>query len=138
MQSTRKTTSGKLGDQTIQLFDEEWKDTLSEDEKTLLKETPKRPSEDHKEFFEGHREQIAENRRLSIAWEKWIYRNQKTYSNFLTGVFESVLTLRKQFEKSNENSGISISISIVNGDKKSHWVDKNTRVMRYFSIRYRG
>lgn len=133
-----KRTSQTLGEQTIKFFDDEFDDQLEDDERELLASTfPKEPSDDLQEFFESYREHLARDKKLSSAWERYIYRNPKTYDDFLIGLIETIDGLRRR-TVDDEISESKLLIRIPNGREKSFWRGKNPRIARYFAYRYRG
>ena len=97
---------------------------------------PKVPTDELEAFFDAHREHLAGNRKLFSAWEKYIYRNPRTFRDFLAGVLATLKTLRERIEQ--EPSGRRLVVRIPNGRKKSFWQNKNAKVARYFAVRYRG
>ena len=133
-----KRTSLTLGEQTIKFFDDEFDDQLDDDERELLAGTfPKEPSEDLQEFFESHREILARDKKLSSAWERYIYRNPKTYDDFLIGLIDTIDALRRR-TADDEITENQLLVRIPNAREKSFWRGKNPRVARYFAFRYRG
>ena len=133
-----KRTSLTLGEQTIKFFDDEFDDQLDDDERELLAGTfPKEPSEDLQEFVESHRELFARDKKLSSAWERYIYRNPKTYDDFLIGLIETVDALRRR-TADDEIAEKRLLVRIPKAREKGFWRGKNSRVARYFAFRYRG
>ena len=127
-----------LGEQTIKFFDDEFDDQLDDDERELLAGTfPKEPSEDIQEFFESHREHLARDKKLSSAWERYIYRNPETYDDFLVGLIDTIDALRRR-TADDEIAENKLLVQIPNAREKSFWRGKNPRVARYFAFRYRG
>ena len=127
-----------LGEKTKQFFEDEFDDPLQPEEIDLLSATfPKLPSEDLQEFYESYREHLSRDKKLSSAWEKYIYRNPQTYSDFLTGLIDTAHRLREK-NRDLELSAPTLKLSIPNGEKKSFWKGKNPKVARYFAFRYHG
>ncbi|MEW8026111.1 MAG: hypothetical protein AB2806_00005, partial [Candidatus Thiodiazotropha sp.] len=127
-----------LGEQTKQFFEEEFDDPLLSEEIDLLSVTfPKPPSEDLQEFYESYREHLSRDKKLSSNWEKYIYRNPQTYSDFLIGLIDTIHRLREK-NRDVELSAPTLRISIPNGKRKSFWKGKNPKVARYFAFRYYG
>jgi len=137
-EGTTKTASLPLGEQTIKFFDDEFDDQLDEDERELLSSNfPKDPSDDLQEFFESHREHLARDKKLSGAWERYIYRNPETYHDFLVGLLATLDSLRRR-TRDDELTDSKLVVRIPNAREKSFWRGKNARVARYFAFRYRG
>lgn len=133
-----KPTSLTLGEQTIKFFDDEFDDQLDEDERELLTGAfPKEPSDDLHEFFESHREHLARDKKLSSAWERYIYRNPQTYGDFLVGLIDTIDALRRR-TADDEITENKLLVRIPNAREKSFWRGKNSRIARYFAFRYRG
>ena len=127
-----------LGEKTKQFFEDEFDDPLQQEEVDLLSVTfPKHPSEDLQEFYESYREHLSRDKKISSAWEKYIYRNPQTYSDFLTGLIDTMHRLREK-NRDLELSAPTLKLSIPNGEKKSFWKGKNPKIARYFVFRYRG
>lgn len=127
-----------LGDKTKQFFEDEFDDSLQPEEVDLLSTTfPKIPSDDLQEFYESYREHLSRDRSLSSAWEKYIYQNPKTYTDFLTGLIDTTHRLREK-NRDLKLSAPTLKLSIPNSEKKSFWKGKNPKVARYFAFRYHG
>ena len=133
-----RTQALPLGDKTKQFFEDEFDDPLQAEEIDLLSATfPKIPSEDLQDFYESYREHLSRDKNLSSSWEKYIYRNPQTYSNFLTGLIDTTHRLREK-NRDVELSAPTLKLSIPNSEKKSFWKGKNPKVARYFAFRYHG
>ncbi|MCG8050217.1 MAG: DNA translocase FtsK [Candidatus Thiodiazotropha endolucinida] len=133
-----RTQALSLGEKTKQFFGDEFDDPLQPEEIDLLSATfPKLPSEDLQEFYESYREHLSRDKKLSSAWEKYIYRNPQTYSDFLAGLIDTTHRLREK-SRDLELSTPTLKLSIPNGEKKSFWKGKNPKVARYFAFRYHG
>jgi len=133
-----KTASLPLGEQTVKFFDDEFDDQLDEDERSLFfARFPKDPSDDLREFFESHKEHLARDKKLASSWERYIYRNPQTYSDFFVGLIATIDSLRRR-TSDEELAGNKLVVSIPKGREKSFWRGKNPRVARYFAFRYRG
>lgn len=133
-----KTASLSLGEKTIKFFDDEFDDQLDEEERELLSsDFPRDPSDDLREFFESHREHLARDKKLSATWERYIYRNPQTYSDFLVGLLATIDGLRRR-TSDDELTDRKLVVRIPNAREKSFWRGKNPKVARYFAFRYRG
>ena len=134
---TRDAPSQSLGEKTIQFFDDDLDGRLDNEERELLGgRFPRDPTEELEAFFEGHREHLAGSPTLFPAWEKYIYKNPRTFQDFLAGLLATLKSLRERTEQ--VPSGRRLVVRIPNGRKKSFWQEKNSRVVRYFAVRYRG
>lgn len=127
-----------LGEQTIKFFDDEFDDQLDGDEREFLSGTfPKEPSDDLLEFFESHREHFARDKKLSSAWERYVYRNPGIYNDFLVGLLATIDGLRRR-TADDDIAENKLLVRIPNAREKSFWRGKNPRVARYLAYRYRG
>ncbi|MXY70169.1 MAG: DNA translocase FtsK [Acidobacteriia bacterium] len=128
-----------LGEKTRQFFDDDLEGRLDNEERELLGgRFPREPTDELEAFFEAHREHLAQSpkQKLYSAWEKYIYRNPRTFQDFLAGVLATLKSLRERTEQG--VSGRRLVVQIPNGTKKSFWQEKNARVVQYFAVRYRG
>jgi S-DNA-T family DNA segregation ATPase FtsK/SpoIIIE len=133
-----KSPSLSLGDQTIQYLNDEFDDLLDDDERELLAGSfPKDPSDDLREFFESHLEHLARDKKLSSAWERYIYRKPQSYQDFLVGLLAAIDNLRRR-TRDDELTENKLLIRIPNAREKSFWRSKNAQVARYLAFRYRG
>ncbi|WP_319529539.1 FtsK/SpoIIIE domain-containing protein [uncultured Cohaesibacter sp.] len=127
-----------LGERTVKFFDDEFDDTLEDEERTLLsREIPKSPSDDLTDFFNNYQEHIARDKALYAAWEKYIYNNPQPYSNFFVGLIETLHRLR-DCTHDKDITARKLVVSIPRSREKSFWRGKNARIMRYFAFRHRG
>ena len=127
-----------LGEQTIKFFDDEFDDQLEDEERELLSsDFPKEPSDDLQRFFETHCEHLARDKKLSSAWERYIYRNPQTYQDFLVGLLATLDSLRRRVNDE-DLSEKKLIVRIPNAREKSFWRTKNAKVARYFAFRYKG
>jgi len=133
-----RTQPQPLGEQTKRFFEDEFDDLLQQEEIDLLNATfPKIPSEDLQDFYESYREHFGRDNKLSSSWEKYIYRNPQTYNDFLIGLIDTLQRLREK-NKDVDLSESELTINIPKGREKSFWKTKNTKVARYFALRYHG
>jgi len=133
-----KSASLSLGEQTIKYFDDEFDDLLDDNERELLAGSfPKEPSDDLHDFFESHIEHLARDKKLSGAWERYIYRSPQSYQDFLVGLLAAIDNLRRR-TRDDELSANKLLVRIPNAREKSFWRSKNAQVARYLAFRYRG
>lgn len=133
-----KVDSRHLGERTIDFFKDEFDDELSEDQQNLLKPTfPKDPTAELKDFFEDNQERIARDKRLYSSWEKYIYSNPQQFDHFFVGF---IATLHRLYERigDEETTENRVVVRIPRSREKSFWRDKNSKIVRYFAVRYRG
>ena len=137
-EGTERRPAPPLGPRTIQFFHEEFDDPLDEDEHHLLNgPLPKRPTDEHEQFFEDRREQLARDKKLYSQWEKYVFHDPQTFADFFVGLIDTLYRLREGTGDDDLVTRKTI-VRILNGRTKSFWRDKNSHVMRYFALRYRG
>ncbi|MXW15301.1 MAG: DNA translocase FtsK [Rhodothermaceae bacterium] len=127
-----------LGTRTINFFIDEFDDPLNDDLKNLLGSAfPKDPPSELRFFFEDNQERLSRDGRLYGSWEKYIYSNPKQFDNFFVGF---VATLHRLYERvgNEEISENRVVVRIPRSREKSFWRDKNSKIVRYFAVRYRG
>lgn len=128
-----------LGQETIQHFEDELPGLLGDDEVRVLKtvRTSMRdvPAE-VAEFFHARREEIAKNRILAVKWEKLVFSNPETYSDFLEGLVSTIHRLVERADRMPDDPVILIDLK--NSEKKSFWEAHNARLNMHLKLRYRG
>ncbi|KQO70635.1 FtsK/SpoIIIE domain-containing protein [Methylobacterium sp. Leaf88] len=86
-----------LGADTLRFFSEGPPDRLSEDEeeylRLLAKKLPGTAREEDVSFYESHRDEIREDRKLKSAWDKFVFGKPRETTDFLTGLALSMETL---------------------------------------------
>ena len=137
-EGTTKAASLPLGGRTVKFFDDEFDDQLDEDERELLSTSfPKEPSDELQIFFELHREHLARDKKLTGAWERYVYRNPQTHPDFLVGLLATLDSLRRRVSDEHLIDS-KLVVSIPSAREKSFWRRKNAKIVRYFAFRYRG
>ena len=129
----------KLPEETIQFFDYDRPDRLSEADKAYLNDLKgrslKEAREDDRDFFEAHREDLADNRQLRAKWEKFVYGRPIECTDFLDGLVRSVERLFGQVGVLKLPRRIDIRSS---RRTKTQWLDMNADVARVFSLKYKA
>lgn len=129
----------KLPEETIQFFDYERPDRLSDPDKSYLGDLKgrslKESREDDREFFEAHREDLAANRQLRAKWEKFVYGRPIECTDFLDGLVRSIERLFAQLGTLKMPRRIEIRSS---RRTKTQWLDMNADVARAFSLKYKA
>lgn len=136
-----KTQKTDLASQTLEFFEDEYPDTLTEPEKeylTALKRRNKRREalEEDREFYDSHRKELEDNRQLKAKWDKFVYGQPIECTDFLLGLLQAFERLFDQVE--NVASVKSLKIETQKSSRKSKWLELNADVGRYFCTRYRG
>jgi DNA segregation ATPase FtsK/SpoIIIE, S-DNA-T family len=129
----------KLPEETVQFFDYERPDRLSDSDKAYLNDLKgrslKEAREDDREFFEAHREDLAANRQLRAKWEKFVYGRPIECTDFLDGLVRSIERLFAQLGNFKVPRRIDIRSS---RRTKTQWLDMNVDVARAFSLKYKA
>lgn len=129
----------KLPEETVQFFDYERPDRLSDADKSYLADLKgrslKESREDDREFFEAHREDLAANRQLRAKWEKFVYGRPIECTDFLDGLVRSIERLFAQLGTFKMPRRIDIRSS---RRTKTQWLDMNVDVARAFSLKYKA
>jgi S-DNA-T family DNA segregation ATPase FtsK/SpoIIIE len=91
-----------LARETIHFFDEREPELLSEDERQYLQSLVTRsgsePTEDDTEFYEAHRNELKEDRKLKSAWDRFVFGKARETDDFLLGVALCMESLFSQGE----------------------------------------
>ena len=130
-----------LASLTIQLFEDEYPDTLTEEEEEYLKvlkkrSTTKNPNEDDEEFYENHRQELEQEPKLKAKWDKFVYGQPVECNDFLIGLIQA---FERLYTQSESNFGKQkLIIKTQKSSRKSKWLELNAEVGLYFCTRYRG
>ncbi|SEP61936.1 DNA segregation ATPase FtsK/SpoIIIE, S-DNA-T family [Virgibacillus subterraneus] len=135
-----RTKKVDLGTQTLEHLEDEYSDTLIDDDrdylKTLSKRTASEPSEEDIEFYEAHRQELDSNRPLKSKWDKFVYGKPIECEDFIIGLLDAVERLFSQSE--NTVSKKKIRIRTQKRNSKSSWLDLNAKIGLFFSTKYKG
>ena len=128
-----------LGEATVKFYDEGHPDLLSDEDVEYLELLSKRPKatqpiEDDQAFYESHRNEIKDDRKLRSAWDKFIYGRPRECSDFLVGLAASIESL---FNQAPEAKKRTLLIRCDNATKRE-LRDVNVDAGLYFSRRYAG
>ncbi len=127
-----------LGDRTIEFFQDEFEDPLEEDDRHLLSQSfPKEAGVPLVDFFQDHQEHIARNKKLYSSWEKYIYGKLQPFEDFFNGFLQTLYHLLERTSDVDLTEN-KIVVQIPRGHAKSFWQNKNSKIMQYFAVRYRG
>lgn len=139
----RKTEKKKLGEQTIESYDElaeELATLISEDELDLLRRLDKRnakeANEEERDFYEAHSKELSRNRRLKARWDKYVFGAPIECTDFCVGLLKAAGKLFDQAGPTYGNKELRIEAT---KRTKRDWVrDHSEDSVRYFITRYRG
>ena len=128
-----------LGSQTLEFFEDDYPDTLTEDEQdhlTRLDERKTREANDEDEqFYERHRLELGRNRTLKSRWDRFSFGQPIEANDFAVGLLKC---LERLFEQSGSGTGERVLRIEVQKRSKRDWLDMNYDAVCYFSRRYRG
>ncbi|MFD3259584.1 FtsK/SpoIIIE domain-containing protein [Paenibacillus lentus] len=133
-----------LAEKTRQLFEDEFPDTLTDDEITYLnnlnelfnKRKAKEASEEDKEFYDKYRQNLEMDKALKAEWDRFVYGKPIECTDFLVGLLEATERLFTQCE--NFNGEKTLKIRTQKTTSKKSWLDLNEDVGLFFCNAYRG
>lgn len=138
--SGRQAQKTDIASLTLEFFNDEYPDTLTESESqyiNALKKRNKREALDEdREFYAAHRQELERDRKLKAKWDKFVYGQAVECTDFLIGLLQAFERLFDQAET--VTSVKSLKILTQKGSAKSKWLELNADIGRYFCIRYRG
>lgn len=129
-----------LPEETIQFFDFEMPERLSENDREYLRQfkearSHKEPRDDDRDFFESHRENLAQDKSLRAKWERFIFGRPIECSDFLEGLLRAFERLYGQAQPLGSMRSLEIRTTRRN---KKQWLELNADVATAFAVRYRG
>ncbi len=132
----RKTS---FAQETINFFEFQLPDRLStaDDEYLIalkarsLKET----RDDDRDFFEAHRDDLAQDKSLRVKWERFIFGRPIECTDFLEGLLRAIERLFGQVNLLGGSRKLTIRSS---RRSRNQWLDLNADVGLAFGLRYRG
>lgn len=128
-----------LGEETRVFFDELNPDLLSEADGDYLDILVCRkklgdPTEEDREFYESHRNEIKQERKLRSAWDKFIYGRPRECTDFLIGLAACIESL---FNQVTDAKSRTLLIRCDSASKRE-LRDLNYHAGEYFATRYAG
>ncbi|WP_202077570.1 FtsK/SpoIIIE domain-containing protein [Caldalkalibacillus salinus] len=134
---SKKTT---LSEETREYLADEYADLVAEEDESYLdllnKRKAREPNEEDIEFYEKHRYQIENNKKLKAKWDKFIYGKPIECSDFLVGFLQAIERLFAQSELSKGRKVIKVKTQ--KRDSRTAWLNLNTDLGLYFCTRYKG
>ncbi|MDA7979459.1 MAG: DUF87 domain-containing protein [Pirellulales bacterium] len=128
-----------LGEATIAFYDERSPDLISDEDHEYLQLLAKRPKandpiDDDYAFYESHRNEIKEDRKLRSAWDKFIFGRPRECTDFIVGLAASIESLF------NQSAGAKKRTLHIRCDSatKRELRDVNINAGEYFAQRYAG
>lgn len=128
-----------LGEATIALYDERSPDLLSEEDDDYLELLSKRPrstdpNEEDQAFYESHRNEIKEDPKLRLAWDKFIYGRPRECFDFVVGLAASIESLFNQAGEAKKRTLLIRCDSATKGELRN----LNITAGLFFARRYTG
>ncbi|MEC0174346.1 FtsK/SpoIIIE domain-containing protein [Paenibacillus favisporus] len=133
-----------LAEKTRQLYEDEFPDTLTNDETTYLnnlnelfkKRKAKEATEEDKEFYDKHRQNLETDKALKAEWDRFVYGKAIECTDFLVGLLEATERLFAQCDSFNGEK--TLKIRTQKTTSKKSWLDLNEDVGLLFCNAYRG
>lgn len=128
-----------LGQATLDFYDERENDLITDDERDYLNRLIKRKTsgseeEEDRGFFESHRNELKEDRKLKLAWDRFIFGKPLETDDLLPGL---VLCLERLFGQETPIYERYLRIRCERATKKD-LRDLNVEAGFYFAKRYKG
>lgn len=127
-----------LGQITKLFYDDREPELLSESDHDYLNRLTMRRSsqaeEEDQQFYESHRNELKEDRKLKSAWDKFVFGSPKETDDFVAGV---ALSLERLFARDENSTNRRLRIAL-DGRSKKDLKDLNVDAGLYFSARYKG
>lgn len=129
-----------LPEETIQLFEYELPDRLSESEWDYLRQfreskSRKEPRDDDRDFFENHREDLGRDKGLRAKWERFVFGRPIECTDFLDGLLRA---LERLYGQAGNLAGARLLEIRTTRRTKAQWLELNADVVTAFALRYRG
>ncbi|MFA6115503.1 MAG: FtsK/SpoIIIE domain-containing protein [Sphingomonas sp.] len=132
----KKTT---LPEETVNYFEFELPGRLSDADvdylKVLKTRSLKETRDDDREFFENHRDDLAQDKALRAKWERFIFGRPIECSDFAEGLLRAIERLFGQVTPYGNARKLTIRSS---RRSRAQWLDVNADVGLAFGLRYRG
>lgn len=127
-----------LGQETLNFYDESEPGLLSDEDREYLKLLIRRKTteaaEDDVAFYEAHRNEIKEERKLKSAWDRFIFGRPVETTDFLAGLASALEPL---FNRASLGSKRLLTIRCDRATKRD-LRDLNVEAGLYFAHRYAG
>lgn len=127
-----------LGKATLEFYEEDDPDLLTDDEQDYLKRLAKHPRssalDEDEEFYRAHRNELKENSSLKSKWDRFIFKTPIESNDFLVGI---AMCLERLFDRDIQSSKRKLKISCDRRTKRD-LKDLNEDAGLFFAARYRG
>ena len=129
-----------IGELTCAFYDEREPELLTESERNYLQrlksrgKLPKNSDEEDRQFYEEHRNELKEDRKLKSLWDRFIFKTALETDDFLVGLIQCIERLIGGKEVNGETR------VTIRCDRRSNkdFRDLNVEAGLYFATRYRG
>lgn len=125
-----------LGKDTLEFFSELGEDKLEDEEREYLKLLSKRSekSDEDTEFYESHRSEIKDDKKLKSAWDRFVYGRPIETTDFIAGICAVMEPLYNRMPTGNQRKLKIKCESATKRDLRS----LNYEAGLYFAHRYAG
>ena len=127
-----------LARETAQFFDDRESDLLSDEDREYLTQltvrTTTEPTEDDVAFYEAHRNEIKEERKLKSAWDRFVFGKPRETEDFLAGL---ALSMEALFSQGEAGAKRKLRVRCDRATKKE-LKELNVDAGLYFARRYAG
>lgn len=128
-----------LARETILFYDDRERELLSDDERTYLKNlidrsTSSEPNEDDTAFYESHRNELKEDRKLKSGWDRFVFGKPREVEDFILGIG---LAMESLFNQGDAGAKRRLKIRCDRATKKE-LKDLNVDAGLHFARRYAG
>jgi S-DNA-T family DNA segregation ATPase FtsK/SpoIIIE len=128
-----------LGKATLTFYEDEYPETLSDEEREHLERLDKRQTreanEDDLQFYERHRNELGRERHLKAKWDRFVYGQPIEADDFLVGLLRILERLFEQAGPTADKRRLTIESQ---RRTKRDWFEVNYDAASYFARRYRG
>jgi S-DNA-T family DNA segregation ATPase FtsK/SpoIIIE len=128
-----------LGQATYNFYEDRELELLTDDERDYLGRLKNRRTTDHDEedrqFFEQHRHELREDRKLKSMWDKFVFGKPIEVEDFLVGI---ALCLEPLFDRQQTTTKGFLHIRCDRGRSKKMLRELNVEAGLYFAWHYRG
>lgn len=127
-----------LARETAQFFDDREPELLSDEDREYLAQLTARattePTEDDLAFYEAHRNEIKEERKLKSAWDRFVFGKPREVDDFLAGL---ALSMESLFSQGDAGAKRKLRVRCDRATKKE-LKELNVDAGLYFARRYAG
>ena len=104
-----------LGEETLFFYDERQPEMLNEDDRDYLRLLTQRKTSDPEEqdvfFYDAHRNELKDDRKLKSAWDRFIFGKPREDEDFVSGIAACLESLFNQ-ERPAPNDGLKSAVTV--------------------------